>query len=161
MLKCLQRLVCYVQLMAKPSTCSQSTYGLEILAHFAILPTMIPISSMLPKSNDWYREARAVCLSPKKKALHQYLASQWYWMGTYSIACEVLSQGRWEPVFPNMQSLAREQDKTWLQKQHHGSLVSQDLWWLGSLSQIPPRHWSRKGTVSQCLHKEKYEWPCC
>ena len=93
-----------------------------------------------------------------------------HWTGSHSMTCEIWPQGRCEPVFPNIWTFTRKQDKKWPlnqhsywvhQRQYSLNLLHQDSWWLGCWSQISTRKMSRKGTFRHCPHQEKCWPPSC
>ena len=91
--------------------CSWRIPGPETQEHHVISSTM-PLAYMTSPTSICPSKATPVlCLLQKRKTLSQGAASWWDWTGhTYSIASEVLPQGRCEPVFPNVWTLAGKQD---------------------------------------------------
>ena len=136
----------------------QHSWGHRLLLHFKFLDWWLWF--FLPQNQWWYQsiwhhqcrqviQGRSGSLSViNKEKLCVSIPQVDGTVYPHSMACEVLPQGKCEPAFPNIQTLARKQDFKWPPAQHHGQyfnrgycfgLLTQDMWLLGSHSEISVR----------------------
>ena len=109
--------------MVTHSIYSERKHVLETLEHLVTSQTTIPFSLMPLKLMSHWKAAWGTCQWWKKEASCQPPTSWHYWTCPYSMACEVLPQGRCKPVFPDMWMLAGKQDLKWPPKQCHGQIL--------------------------------------
>ena len=112
------RLVWCVPLMGTHFFYLWRTCGLKNLVHHVTSWMTIPVYLKSLTSTSSSKEAWDYACYEERQTLHQHLMSWWDWAGSHSIAHEVLSKDRCNPVLPNALTLAGKNNFEWPSKLH-------------------------------------------